>query len=80
MVCGFPLAASSATETMPERVPDADGVKVTFIVQLDATPRLEGQLFVSEKSKFEEIEEIFKDAVPLLVRVIGCAALAVPTN
>ena len=70
-VCGLPARASSAMESTPDRVPEADGVNVTFSVQAAPTPRLAGQLFVCPKSKFEEMEEISRDAVPLLVSVIG---------
>ena len=48
-VCGLSVA-SSATVSVPLRVPVAVGANVTLIVQLDPAPRLEPQLFVCPKS------------------------------
>ena len=46
--CGLP-GALSVTETVPFRLSEAPGVKVTLIVQLAPEARLEPQLSVSPK-------------------------------
>ena len=68
-VCGLPPRASSATESTPERVPDVDGVNVTFIVQFTPAPRLAGQLLVCAKSPLVEMEEMLSEVLPVLVSV-----------
>ncbi len=84
--CGLPLALS-AMLSEAVRVPVAAGVKVTLIVQLLLgavtlpAGRPEPQLLVWENS-VEEVEmvEIVKAALPVLVSVMVCAALVVPTS
>jgi hypothetical protein len=68
------------------RAPFAEGVKVTLIVQLAAIASvlgLTGQVSDSAKSAafapFTTIPLMVSAAVPLLVRLIDCAALVVPT-
>ena len=46
MVCGLPASASSVIDMVPERVPDAVGVKVTLRVQFAPDARELGQLLV----------------------------------
>ena len=49
MVCGLPVALS-ATLTIAERMPDAVGLKVMLIVQLDAALNLDPHVLVCTKS------------------------------
>ena len=69
MVCGL-AGASSLTDTLALRAPSAVGAKVTEIVQVAFTARLEGQLFVALKSEalapVNAIEEIASAALPEL--------------
>jgi hypothetical protein len=81
-VCGFPIALS-VTERLAVREPAASGVKVTAILQLAPAARVAAQVLVSLKSPayvpLMLIPEIFKTAVPTLVRVIVDGELAEPT-
>lgn len=58
-------------DKVPARFPEAVGVNVTLIVQFAPAPKELGQLLVCAKSPDAEMEEIFKDAVPLFVSVTG---------
>ena len=49
MVCGLPVALS-ATLTIAERMPDAVGLKVMLIVQVDPALKLDPQVLVCTKS------------------------------
>jgi hypothetical protein len=69
----------SVTVNIPVRVPAADGVKVTEIVQLAPAARLVPQVWVWAKSPEAAIETIVRAAVPEFVRVNVCPALVVPT-
>ena len=77
----------SLIEIAAERAPVACGVNVTLIVQLPFTAidaGLTGQLLVWPKSAIfapvTEMPVIISALGPLLVKVIGCAVLAVFTN
>ena len=76
-ICGLP-AASSATLSVPVRVPPAVGVNVTLIVQFAPAARLVPQLLVSAKSPLAVMLEMFRPAFPEFVSVTCCAALVVP--
>jgi len=76
--CGLPLELS-VTVSAPVRVPLAVGVKVMLNVQDAWTATLPPQLLVSEKSPLVETLLIVRVPVPVLLRVTGCDALAVPT-
>jgi len=81
-ICGLPLALS-AIEAEAVRVPVADGSKVTLIEQKALAAMLVPQVFVWVKSpEFVPVmvmPEMLKDAVPVLVTVMSCPALVVPT-
>ena len=68
----------------PARLPEADGVKVTLIVQLAPAATVAPQLLDWVKSlAFDPIMtmlETVRVTLPELVNVIDCAALAVPTG
>jgi hypothetical protein len=74
------LGAASVTVKAPERVPTTEGAKLTLIVQEAPAARLAGQLFDWVKSPEGIILVILKLAVPLLVKVIGWAALVAPSG
>jgi len=81
MECGLP-AASSMTVTAAVRIPVAVGVNVTLIVQFPLFAATElPQLFVCAKSPlFAPVTPmlvILRAALPVLVSVTVCAALAV---
>ena len=75
--------ALSLNVTLPERVPLAEGVNVTVIVQEAPTARLVGQLLVCVKSlefkpwTWRKLK--VRVATPLFVSVTVCTALVVPT-
>ena len=84
-LCGLP-AALSLMLTAPLRAPEADGAKVTLMVQLAPAANvlgLMGQVLVCAKSPalvpVTEMLVIVRAAVPLLVSVTVLAALVVPT-
>ena len=81
--CGLP-AASSVIVTAADRDPAAAGLKVTLMEQLAPAATLEPQLLLCEKSLALTPENAtavrFNAALPVLVRVIACAALAVLTG
>ena len=56
------------------------GVNVTVIVQLAPAATLEPQLLVCEKLALTEIFVIVSVALPMLVSVMLCGVLLVPTN
>jgi len=62
-VCGLP-EASSVTESVPLRVPEEVGVKVTVMVQEAPEARLEPQLPLSPKLALAAIPEMFSAVVP----------------
>jgi hypothetical protein len=81
--CGLPVALSEiVTDAM--RLPLAEGLKVTLIVQAAPAVTLEPQLLVWVKSLAlvpeTAIEAMLKSAVPELVRVTTWAAPLVPTG
>src|SRR5215472_16505345 len=79
--CGL-LTALSVKVRLALRVPMLVGVKVTLIVQLAPTARLEPQLLDWAKSLLlapvRAMAERFKVAVPELVRVTAWEALVTP--
>jgi hypothetical protein len=81
--CGLPEALSVIV-TFAVRFPVAVGLNVTLIEQFAAAATLAPHVFVSEKSPpFVPVMAMlvmFKVAVPLLVSVTFCAALAVVTS
>jgi hypothetical protein len=81
-VCGLP-AALSVNERLALRVPAAEGVKITLMVQLALGLKLEPQLLVSEKSAaFVPVTVILvseREETPVFVSVTGCEALGEPT-
>ena len=82
-VCGLP-AALSIIVIAPVLVHGAVGLNITLIVQFAVAATLAPQVFVSEKSPLfapvMAMLEMFSVAVPLLVSVTFCAALAVVTS
>lgn len=79
--CGLPLALSvMVSEALRE--PAAEGVNVTIMVQLPPAPTPLPQLFVWAKSPafapLSAILDIFREVLPVFVRVTLCAALVVP--
>jgi len=77
------VGSESAICRVAVRVPDADGVKLTLMVQLEPAARLEAQVVVSPKSvafvPVSEMTILVSAAVPTLLSVITRAALVVPT-
>ena len=73
------LEALSVTVTVPVRVPDAVGLKVTLMLQLAPAASELPHVVVSAKSPLIPILVIVKLAVPELVRVADWALLVVPT-
>jgi len=77
-------AALSVIVSEAARLPLADGVKVTLIVQLAPAATLDPQLLVWTKSLALVPETVIpvtlKSALPELVRVITCALLPMPTD
>src|SRR5713226_757536 len=75
--------ALSVKVTLALRLPVAEGVKVTLMVQDALMASVPGQLLVWAKSvlfvPLRAMLLILKEAVPLLVSVIVFAALVVPT-
>src|SRR5579864_5771192 len=78
-VCGLP-GALSVTESVPLKLPETPGVKVTLIVQLAPGGRLEPQVLVSAKLVVAVMLVMLSAVLPLLVSVTDCGGLAVPTN
>src|SRR5438105_15277958 len=82
MIWLVPLRALSATTTVcVGRLPTADGVKVTVIVQLAPRPRKCGQLFVSAYSPPAggAMLAMVSGPVPVLVSTTLCGAEVVST-
>jgi hypothetical protein len=81
-LCGLPDALS-VTFTVDDRLPVLVGVKITLMVQLAFAAREEGQVLVSEKSPVLPVEILMpvtdNEAFPVLVSVITCALLPMPT-
>jgi len=80
-VCGLPLALSvMLTEAV--RVPGAEGVNLTLIVQLPpAATELPHVLVCAKSLAFVPVTArlvMLKLAFPVLLRVMGCTALVVP--
>src|SRR5216684_1992106 len=77
-VCGLPVALSVIVR-VPLLVPEAVGVNVTLIVQLDPADTADPQLFVCPKSPLVEMRLTLRNAVPVLLNVTVWAPLVVPT-
>ncbi len=78
----MPLVPLVVTLTVPLRVPDAEGVNDTLMVQVPLTARAAEQLFEDPKSLEPAVTDTpvtVKGAVPLLVTVTDCVPLVVPT-
>jgi hypothetical protein len=78
-LCGLP-AALSVTVMVPVRVPVAAGANVTWIEQFAPGARVVPQVVVFEKSPVTLMPLMESVAPPVLVRVIVCAVLRVPTS
>jgi hypothetical protein len=75
-----PLAALLAMTSIPVRLPMAVGVNVTVIVQLAPPATLLPQLLVAPKSLVVVlIETMASVPLPLVVSVMVCGGLALPT-
>src|ERR1700686_480946 len=75
--CGV-SAALSVRVTAPVLVPDAVGVKLTYMVQKAAATSMVGQSFAWLNSPEAGIPLIVSVPVPLLVSLIDCAELVAP--
>ena len=69
----------SVIVSVPVRLPAAVGVKITEIAQPVPAATLVPQVFVWAKSPDVAIDEMVSPAVPELVSVTVCGALAVPS-
>src|SRR5437870_2759789 len=86
MICGLP-PASSASDSVPVRAPEAVGVKVTLMVQFAPAGKVAGlvgqalaPVLVPEKSLQAASDVIVKDAAPGLVSVTVIGALVVASS
>ena len=79
MVCGL-FCALLVTVSVPERLPEAVGVKVTATVQADPGERVDGQLLVCAKSPVACNVPTLKGRLPVLETVTVCGALEVPSG
>jgi hypothetical protein len=83
--CGLPAVALSAILTAAVRLPEAEGVKVTVMVQLRLAPSELPQVLPvrGEKSPLlvpvTETTILFKLTLPVFVSVMTCGVLGVPT-
>ena len=64
----------------PVSVPLVRGLKVTERVQVPPAGKTEPQLLVSAKSPETAMFVMVNGAVPVLLKITGCAVLAVPTT
>jgi hypothetical protein len=71
--------ASLLIPRTPLRDPDAEGVKITLIMQLAPGATEDPQLFDCAKSPDVEMEPMLSDMVPLFVMLTGDAPVLVPT-
>ena len=78
-VCGLPDALSEMLRD-PDCVPPAVGRKLIDIVQVAVGESDDGQLLLWAKGPEMLIPEIVNTVFPVLVIVIVCAALVVPTS
>lgn len=76
--CGL-IAAESVSEMLPVRVPDEVGVKVTWMAQVPPFAATVAQLLVCAKSPVAWMLAIVRAPLPVLVTVMVCALLFVPT-
>src|SRR5438094_4289047 len=77
--CGVPGALSTRVRA-PMLAPTALGVKVTLTAQLEPTATGPLHVFVCAKSPLVEILVNTKGKSPMLLMVIVCGALVVPTS
>ena len=77
--CGL-VGALSVIVSWPVRLPAAVGVNVTSITQLAPAAKLLPQVLSCAKSPLTLMPAIRRTAVPVLLRVTACAALAIPTG
>lgn len=73
------VASLSFSVTDPERAPDAVGVNVTEMLQLDPPGRASPQVFVSLKSPLIRMSLKLRGLLPAFVRVRFFVPLAVNT-
>src|SRR2546429_465167 len=85
-ICGLP-PASSASDSVPVRAPEAVGVKVTLMVQVPPAAKVAGlvgqalaPVLVAAKSPEAANELIVKAAAPVLVSVTVIGALVVASS
>ncbi len=69
----------SVTESVPSKLPEVVGVKVTLMIQLACDARVEPQVVASAKLAVAEMLTMLSAAVPSLLKVTDCAGLALPT-
>src|SRR5437762_1402150 len=86
MICGLP-PASSASDSVPVRAPEAVGVKVTLMVQFPPAAKVAGlvgqalaPVLVAAKSLEAANELIVKAAAPVFVSVTVIGALVVASS
>src|SRR5207253_1201239 len=86
MICGLP-PASSASDSVPVRAPEAVGVKVTLIVQLASAAKVAGlvgqalaPVLVAAKSPEAAKELMVKEAARLYVSDIVIGAVVVASS
>lgn len=80
LTVGAVLEALLLRVSVPLRVPRAEGVKETLIVQLPPEASVVPQLLVCAKSPTTLKLDMEREAVPELLSVIACAALVVLTR
>ena len=78
-ICG-PLAALLAMTSVPIWLPGTVGVNVTVIVQLPPPGTLVPQLLLAANSLLALIEILTSVPLPLVVSVMDCPGLVLPTT
>lgn len=78
-IWGLSVALSAMT-SVPVLLPAAVGVNVTLMVQLPPPATLGRQLLLAAKSLLALIPKIASVPLPVVLSVIDCAALGVPTT
>jgi hypothetical protein len=73
-ICGPPAALSDMT-TVPARLPLAEGIKVTLMLQLAPAFKEAPQLFLCAKSPVAVMDPRASGAFPILPSRMLCAAL-----
>jgi hypothetical protein len=78
-ICGLPVALS-VTESVPPKVPEAVGAKVTLTVQFAPGARVGPQVLLCPKFALAAILAMLSVAVPEFVSVTGRGWLVMPTT